>query len=373
MEQVSEIIPHSTLQVTVSATYFSIKSILKSMSFRYSKCDAVWRGVAKDVSEGYRVGDEFTWWSLTSTTSSFDVLQSPMYLGREQVQTIFLIETKCGKSIREHSHLMNDDEILLLPGIALKVTEGSKQADGIHTIHLRDADLFGYQSIHVIPQLDQYRNPRLEEIIRASEVRGRLTLDSINLNDQDMEIVVKLGIVEKKSHSLSLCHNAITSVGASILSQVFLNGICIYALNLEGNRILDAGVQFLCRGLANQDMGTKFLYLNSNGISDTGCEYLAEMLQVHRSIIYLHLNDNEISDRGVRVLLETIRSPDCNISLMTLSGNKLITDASVDIICSVMYENRGFSQLQLRNCSLSPAGKERLQMAAQQISFSVYV
>ena len=269
------------------------------MNCRYTKYDTVWRGVAKDASGDYRVGDELTWWSLTSTTSSFDVLQSPMYLGREKVHTIFAIETKCGKSIREHSHLMNDDEILLLPGIVLRVTQCSKQADGIHIIHLRDAELFDHQPVNVSPQLDQYRNPRLEEIIRASKVRDNLSLDSMNLNDQDMEIVVKLGIVEKKSYALSLRHNAITSVGASVLSQVLLNGIPIYALNLGGNRILNAGVQFLCRGLANQTMGMKFLYLNSTGISDPACGYLAEMLQVHHSIKHLHLEENEISDRGV--------------------------------------------------------------------------
>jgi Ran GTPase-activating protein (RanGAP) involved in mRNA processing and transport len=224
-----------------------------------------------------------------------------------------------------------------------------------------------------ITDLGEYRNPKLEEIIRASKVRGRLLLDSMNLNDQDMEIVVKLGIVEKKSHDLSLSHNAITSVGVSILSQVFLNGIPIYALNLNGNQILDAGVQFLCRGLANQTMGTKFLYLNSIGISDTGCECLAEMLQVHHSIIYLHLEENQISDRGVRVLLETITSSDSMVSLIYLSGNNLITDGSVDIISSTMFKNRHFHQLHLRNCALSPAGKERLQIAAQQTSFILYV
>ncbi|CAF1225723.1 unnamed protein product [Adineta steineri] len=58
--------------------------------------------------------------------------------------------------------------------------------------------------------------------------------------------------------------------------------------------------------------------------------------------------------------------------MITLSGNTLITDASVDIICSAMFENRAFHQIHICNCGLSTAGKERLQVAAQQTSFILY-
>ncbi|CAF3529985.1 unnamed protein product [Adineta steineri] len=59
--------------------------------------------------------------------------------------------------------------------------------------------------------------------------------------------------------------------------------------------------------------------------------------------------------------------------MIALSGNTLITDASVDIICSAMFENRAFHQIHICNCGLSTAGKERLQVAAQQTSFILYV
>ncbi|CAF4239822.1 unnamed protein product [Adineta steineri] len=339
----------------------------------YTEQHTVWRGIAKDVSEHYQEGNELTWRSLTSTTSSIDVLQSPMYLGREKVQTIFVIETKYGKSIQAHSHLVNDNEILLLPGIVLKVIGSSKQTDGIHIIHLRDVESFDSLILNPIPQLNQYRNPRLEEVIRASETRSKLSLESMNLNDQDMEIVVKLGIVEKQCMILNLSDNTITSVGASILSQVFLDNQTFKSLILDRNRILDAGVEFIARGLANANLCFRTLYLDSVGMSDTSCEYLAEMIRRNHGIIYLWLNNNEISDRGVQVLFETIKSCDCGIVMITLSGNTLITDASVDIICSAMFENCAFHQIHICNCGLSTAGKERLQVAAQQTSFILYV
>ncbi|CAF0901442.1 unnamed protein product [Adineta steineri] len=358
-----------------NSLYYKYLKLLFTALFKlpYTEQHTVWRGVAKDVSEHYREGDELTWRSLTSATSSIDVLQSPMYLDREKVQTIFVIETKHGKSIQAHSHLVNDNEILLLPGIVLKVIGSSTKTDGIHIIHLRDVESFDSLILNPIPQLNQYRNPRLEEVIRASETRSKLSLESMNLNDQDMEIVVKLGIVEKQCMILNLTDNAITSVGTSILSQVFLDNQTFKSLILDRNRILDAGVEFIARGLANANLCFRTLYLDSVGMSDTSCEYLAEMIRRNHGIIYLWLNNNEISDRGVQVLFETIKSCDCGIVMIALSGNTLTTDASVDIICSAMFENRAFHQIHICNCGLSTAGKERLQVAAQQTSFILYV
>ena len=103
---------------------------------RFTEYHTVWRGVSEDLSGLYREGDELTWWSLSSGTSSFDVLESPMYLGRADARTIFSIQTRNGKLIRAHSHLQNDDEILLLPGIFLKVTGSLNLDNGVHIVYL---------------------------------------------------------------------------------------------------------------------------------------------------------------------------------------------------------------------------------------------
>ncbi len=339
---------------------------------RYSQCHRVWRGVAKDVHENYREGDEITWWSLTSVTSSFDVLQSAMYLGREKVQTIFSIETKYGKSIREHSHLENDEEIILLPGINLKVMEISKQGDGIHIIHLREIGSFAGSVTNINTIVDQYHNPRLEQIIRSLKTHEFLELDSMNLNDRDMEIILQFAIVEKKCRAINLRNNAITAVGACVLSKAFIPGTYFFSLALDGNRITDVGVQSLARGLTTERTALKFLYLNSVGMSDVGCEYLAQALRQNPSTIYLHLDDNEISDRAVPTLLDAVVSGGI-VTMLTLSGNRRITDASVNTICSTMLVRGTFHQLLVRNCGFSTAGKELLQATAQRSGFIIYI
>jgi hypothetical protein len=59
-------------------------------------------------------------------------------LGKSGTRTIFSIQTNSGKLIRAHSYFENEDEILLPPGIFLKVVDTLSTADGLHIIHLRE-------------------------------------------------------------------------------------------------------------------------------------------------------------------------------------------------------------------------------------------
>jgi hypothetical protein len=59
-------------------------------------------------------------------------------LGKSGTRTIFSIQTNSGKLIRAHSYFENEDEILLPPGIYLKVVDTLSTADGLHIIHLRE-------------------------------------------------------------------------------------------------------------------------------------------------------------------------------------------------------------------------------------------
>ncbi|CAF1465618.1 unnamed protein product [Adineta steineri] len=144
----------------------------------FTEYHTVWRGVPDDLSKLYQEGEELTWWSLSSTTSSFDVLQSPMYLGRENIQTIFSIETKNGKLLRAHSHLQNDDEILLLPGTCLKVIGSSNPSNGVYIISLREipsnslklAKPFDLTSTNELPLSPQFCKADIQHLLNYIDI-----------------------------------------------------------------------------------------------------------------------------------------------------------------------------------------------------------
>ena len=107
-------------------------------SFRPTEYQTVWRGVPEDLSALYQREKEFTWWALSSCTSSISVLESPLYVGKSGPRTMFSIETNSGKLIRGHSYFQHEDEILLPPGRYFKVIDKSSPAQDLHIIHLRE-------------------------------------------------------------------------------------------------------------------------------------------------------------------------------------------------------------------------------------------
>jgi Ran GTPase-activating protein (RanGAP) involved in mRNA processing and transport len=187
----------------------------------------------------------------------------------------------------------------------------------------------------------------------------------MHLNDGDMEIVVQPILNGKKCTILDLRNNEITSVGASILAGLFYGKRRSIALLLDGNPISDAGVESIAKAIINSETGRTNIYLSSIGMTDVGCDYLAQMLKGNHGIWYLYLNNNEISDQGVRVLCESIEYYNKGLVILSLSGNKRLTDASVDALCRII-PRVFFHQLFVSNCSLSTAGEERLRVAANQ-------
>ncbi|CAF1028662.1 unnamed protein product [Rotaria sp. Silwood1] len=105
---------------------------------RESEHTLIWRGVREDLSALYPKGKEFAWWAFSSCTASIDVLESPNYVGKSGTRTIFSIQTSSGKNIQVHSYFENEDEILLPPGIYLKVIGSLKPAEGLHIVQLRE-------------------------------------------------------------------------------------------------------------------------------------------------------------------------------------------------------------------------------------------
>ncbi|CAF3982810.1 unnamed protein product, partial [Adineta steineri] len=103
-----------------------------------SKYGTVWRGIPEDLSSLYPKGKQFTWWGVSSCSSSISVLESSQYAGTSGARTMFSIETNSGRLIRPHSYFKHEDEILLPPGIYLEVIDKFSSADGLNIIHLRE-------------------------------------------------------------------------------------------------------------------------------------------------------------------------------------------------------------------------------------------
>ncbi|CAF1095434.1 unnamed protein product [Didymodactylos carnosus] len=97
----------------------------------------VWRGINEDLSTIYEEGRNYTWWAFNSCTSSVTILESPQYLGKTGIRTLFTIETTSGKIIKAHSYYKTENEVLLLPGTYFCVIGLLNPAPGFYIFHLK--------------------------------------------------------------------------------------------------------------------------------------------------------------------------------------------------------------------------------------------
>ena len=122
--QVFETTSDRIFQITVSfskAGKGDLDALTVRMFIRPIGYKTVWRGVTDLSINDYIAGEEKVWWGFTSCTSVCGTLEDAAYFDQSCARTMFSIETSSGRSIRSHSNFMAEDEILLPPGIRLKV------------------------------------------------------------------------------------------------------------------------------------------------------------------------------------------------------------------------------------------------------------
>jgi hypothetical protein len=73
--------------------FFSyLRLLLEALRQLPAQKRTVYRGVKLDLSAKFRKGDEPVWWSVTSTSTTMEVLQSKEFCGDEGPRTVFVVQ-----------------------------------------------------------------------------------------------------------------------------------------------------------------------------------------------------------------------------------------------------------------------------------------
>jgi hypothetical protein len=118
--------------------WFAYLKLLDSAAAKLPKYkDIVWRGVNKDVSKSFKKGQKITWWSISSCSTSINVISA--FLGKVPQSTLFSIQCSSGKSISAYTCYPDENEVILMPGTMLKVvSDPLDHHGGLHIIHLKE-------------------------------------------------------------------------------------------------------------------------------------------------------------------------------------------------------------------------------------------
>jgi hypothetical protein len=95
---------------------------------------SLWRGVNVDISKNFTEGEEITWWSFNSCSSSVKVVRK--FLG--SVSTLIMIEAKNGKQISSYSNFPQENEVILGLGTRLCVASDALEHSSLNVVHLRE-------------------------------------------------------------------------------------------------------------------------------------------------------------------------------------------------------------------------------------------
>lgn len=361
--------------------FLYLKLCIHALSKLPSEHQFLYRGVKKDLAQDFSKGETFFWWQFNSCTTSIDVLQEELFLGKTGKRTIFTIESFTGKSIQSHSAMAKEKEVLLLPGCRFQIDAILDAGNDLNIVQIREIephhslavflnDNMKSSPVKKSPSIlakktynsDSYSNASLEETIRKCQSK-KLNLFGENLNDQDIWIINKQGIIGKQLKSLDLTFTRITAQGVSILSSAIADNLFLEQLNISNNSISDLGVQYLV-SVVNSSI-LKRIDLSENDISDEGARYIAEMLKTNMKLTGLSLSQNQISNEGVKILADVLNSENTVLETLNLSANSDIDDESVNILIDMIRQNSSLKELDLRYCDLSKDGDRELKKASK--------
>ncbi len=160
-----------------------------------------------------------------------------------------------------------------------------------------------------------------------------------------------------KLTELTLRGNGITDSGVLHLTKFLKSshGSCIKKLDLAINQITPCGIAKLCEVLGNEVCGQLTqLHLSHNVIGDDGVGILCEALvEKQFKLKTLCLSRCSLTSECIPWLAKVFSDEHCEITHLSLSGNKLRNDGVRKLCRALLIVQRNLAELNLSRCSLT--------------------
>ena len=349
--------------------YWYLRLIITALQKLPPQKLTVWRGVTLHLSREYEIGKRYVWWAFSSCSRSVAVLESEQFLGTTGPRTLFNIECHNGKTIRSHSYINVEDEILLLPATQFEVIGKLKPSSDLHIIHLKQVDppfplielpttTGPVQPTTKVKKNEEksshyYRNEKLEQLIAQCPLKSTVDLKNQELTDNDIPIIIQRAIIDKQCWSLDLASNMITDEGVQRLAKILESNTLLKFLSFARNQITDVGIHSIAQALRT-NTGLTFFNLMGNKTTDDGAKFLAEAIESNATLQHLFIDYNTIGDNGVRYIAQSLTK---NTTLKRLSlDNTGMTDIGVIYLAEVLKHNKTLGYLDLNYNPLTNKG-----------------
>ncbi|XP_037018984.2 ribonuclease inhibitor isoform X1 [Artibeus jamaicensis] len=156
-------------------------------------------------------------------------------------------------------------------------------------------------------------------VLRAKESLREFSVAGNPVGDEGVRLLCE-SLLEPhcRLESLWVKSCSLTAACCAHVSAMLAQNKSLQELQLSNNRLEDAGVGELCRGLSQPGVPLRALWLGDCEVTDKSCSNLASLLLASRSLQELDLSNNCMSDVGVLTLAESAQQPSCVLEKLVL-------------------------------------------------------
>ncbi|XP_033012455.1 NACHT, LRR and PYD domains-containing protein 12-like [Lacerta agilis] len=197
----------------------------------------------------------------------------------------------------------------------------------------------------------------LSTVLSTSQRLVELDLQAASLKESGARLLCEgLSHPSCMLEKLGLKDCGLTSVSGRDLSTVFGTSQKLRELELGWNPLLgDQGVQLLCEGLKHPNCKLQSLGLSSCNLSAASCQDLIPVLSTSQTLLKLNLEDNKVGDAGVKMLSEGLKHPNCVLQTLLLETSEL-SPACCGDFSSILSTSQTLTELALEYNGLGDAG-----------------
>eukprot|EP01091_Cochliopodium_minus_P015440 TRINITY_DN54_c0_g1_i2.p1 TRINITY_DN54_c0_g1~~TRINITY_DN54_c0_g1_i2.p1 ORF type:complete len:1029 (-),score=426.23 TRINITY_DN54_c0_g1_i2:67-3153(-) len=241
--------------------------------------------------------------------------------------------------------------------------------------------------------LSKYTVEGVSKALASFEDLNVVTFSNSEFTD-DLASVIAPSLKTAFIRTLNLSENHLTSTGAKLICESFLENRSVESIdfsgneigdessgsfaslishkkvssiNFEDNKITSEGAKKILEALVEHPTWS-VVQLNGNQLGDEGCKYVEHLITKNSGISELQLARNRISDDGVKHLCNALRN-NTSITHIDLSGN-LLSHTAISYINDLLKDNK---TIKLLNLSENPQiiGGKNLEAVFSNEAFSL--
>ncbi|XP_042302837.1 NACHT, LRR and PYD domains-containing protein 12 isoform X2 [Sceloporus undulatus] len=265
-------------------------------------------------------------------------------------------------SLYRCSFLMDKSEAAALPALPNQPCQQHQKTEEQSPIHLLCQTLMDPNCKIKKVELDGCQFTErcwvdLSVVLSTSPALVELDLQMTNLKDSGVRLLCE-GLIHPncKLEKLGLGGCDLTHACCGDLSTVLSHSQTLMELQLAWNSSLGVqGVQLLCQGLKHPACKLQSLDLDECGLIAASCQDLIPVLSTSKTLRKLNLERNKLGDAGVKLLCEGLKHPQCQLQTLLLTNCELGPACCGDL-CSVLSTSQTLTELDLEYNQLEDFG-----------------